>query len=275
MRKLRTRNRSSTESSAESSTESTDSACAEWRTEARAEAGAKTGLRPHDKAVRALAPVWTLVWALALAGAGITAAGPAAAGPQVAEVNGSATPGDFVFGPANIGWLWTAPLSFVWDGLGSSFHSCCQFNVLSPSQAVLTIADGVPALGGSTLYTGAVDGSGHAVVNNLVVSAGSTYFIGYSNLTGAGNFAVGVNIANWVPAQAPGTVNLSGWYTGNNFETFIGASSVNGVQQQPFSAPILRFEGLVFAVPEPASALLLATGLLLLAAGRYAALKRR
>jgi hypothetical protein len=185
----------------------------------------------------------------------------AAASAVVSNVNGSATPGAFVFGPANIGWLWTAPVSFTWDGLGSTFHTCCEFNVLSPSQAILTIATNVPALGGSTLYSGAVDGAGHASFAGLSVTAGTTYFIGYSNLTGNGNFAVGVNITNWVPAQPAGTVNLSGWYTGAGFQSFIPQSVVGGVQQQPFSAPILRFEGVTAAVPEPTGAALLLAGL--------------
>jgi PEP-CTERM motif len=187
--------------------------------------------------------------------------GWAAASAVVTNVNGSATPGDFVFGPSNIGWLWTAPVSFTWDGLGSTFHTCCEFNVLSPSQAVLTIATNVPALGGTTLYSGAVDGAGHSSFAGISVSAGTSYFIGYSNLTGNGNFAVGVNITNWVPAQPAGTVNLSGWYSGVGFQNFFPQSVVGGVQQQPFAAPILRFEGVTAAVPEPAAAMLLLAGL--------------
>ncbi len=179
----------------------------------------------------------------------------------VTDVNGSATPGDFVFGPSTIGWAWTAPQSFTWDGLGSTFHSCCEYNVLSPSQATLLIATDTPTNGGTTLYSGTLDSAGHASFSGISVTAGTTYFIGLGNLTGSGNYAVGVNIANWVPSQPAGTVNLSGWYTGASFQTFIPQSVVAGVQQQPFSAPILRFEGTVAAVPEPGSSALLLAGL--------------
>lgn len=201
-----------------------------------------------------------LVAALAMAIALAQAPTPALASAVVTDVNGSATPGNFVFGPSNIGWLWTAPTSFTWDGLGSTFHSCCEFNVLSPSQAVLTIATNVPALGGTTLYSGAVDSAGHSSFAGISVTAGTSYFIGYSNLTGNGIYAVGVNITNWVPAQPAGTVNLSGWYTGTGFQNFFPQSVVGGVQQQPFSAPILRFEGVTAAVPEPTGAALLLAG---------------
>lgn len=203
----------------------------------------------------------TAAMTAALAAVMTMASALATASPVLSDVNGAATPGDFVFGPSNIGWIWTAPVSFVWDGLGSSFHSCCQFNVLSPSQATLLIATNTPAGGGTTLRTAAVDAAGHASFDGLSVTGGASYFIGYGNLTGVANYAVGVNIANWVPAQAAGTVNLSGWYTGINFASFIPQSVVGGVQQQPFSAPILRFEGVTAVVPEPATSALWAMGL--------------
>ncbi len=202
-------------------------------------------------------PLARCLWAATI-GLGATLA---AASPVITNVNGAATPGDFVFGPSTIGWQWTAPLSFAWDGLGSTFKTCCQFNILPPSQVTLLIATDTPANGGTTLFSGQLDGSGRATFPAINVTAGTSYFIGMSNLTGSSPFAVGVNIVNWVPAQPAGTVNLSGWYTGPSFETFIPQSEVNGVQQQPFSAPILRFEGVANPVPEPAAWMFLLAGL--------------
>jgi hypothetical protein len=187
----------------------------------------------------------------------------ACADPVITNINGSATPGAFIFGTDTAGWEWTATQSFTWDGLGSSFYAGAS-NALSPSIATLLIATAPPADGGTTLYTGAVDGAGHASFAGISVTAGTTYFIGYSGLdpNGSTTTAVGLNIANWVPAQAAGTVNLNGWYTGANFGTFT-PEFVNG-QLQVFSAPILNFEGNVAtaaAVPEPQTFALMALGL--------------
>lgn len=216
---------------------------------------------------RAASALRTLALALALGVAVTLNPSAARASPVLSDVNGAGTPGDFVFGPSTIGWSWTAPLSFTWDGLGSTFKSCCQFNILSPSQVTLTIATDTPANGGVMLFSGLLDATGHASFAGISVQAGNSYFIGLSGLTGSSPFAVGVNIVNWVPEQPVGTVNLSGWYTGSNFETFIPQSVVGGVQQQPFSAPILRFEG-VAAVPEPAAWALLVLGLGVVRAAR-------
>ncbi len=167
-------------------------------------------------------------------GLGTTLAG---ASGTVVQINDGATPGNCVFGVAAIGWMWTAPTSFVWDGLGSIFKTCCQFNVLSPSQATLLIATNTPANGGTTPYAGAVDGVANSIFAGIAVTAGNSYLIGYSNLTSNPPFAMGVNIVNCVPDQPLGTVNLSGWYTANNFASFIPASVVGGVQQQPLPSP--------------------------------------
>lgn len=192
----------------------------------------------------------------------------ASADPVITDVNGAATPAGFIFGIDTAGWKWTAPQSFLLDGLGSTFFGGAN-NVLPPSHATLLIATDTPANGGMTLFTGSLDGAGHASFADIAITAGTTYFIGYSALLGpvGSNTAVGLNIVNFVPQQPPGTVNLNGWYTGANFQTFT-PQIVNG-QLQVFSAPILRFEGhLAPAVPEPGTYALMALGLLAVVGAR-------
>ena len=186
----------------------------------------------------------------------------ASADPVIADVNGTATPGSFVFGTDTAGWKWKATQSFVLTGLGSTFYSGAS-NVLSPSQATLLIATDWPAsVGSTTLFSGLLDASGHASFADIGIAAGTTYFIGYSGLLGAAGTAVGVNIANWVPSQAAGTQNLDGWYHGTDFADY--TPQMEGGALQDFSAPILRFEGHVVTtppVPEPQTYALLLAGL--------------
>ena len=196
----------------------------------------------------------------------------ASADPVVADVNGAAAPGAFVFGLDNAGWKWTATDSFVLTGLGSIFYAGAT-NALSPSQATLLIASNTPAVGGTTLFSGLLDGAGHASFADIAITAGTSYFIGYSGLLGPANSntAVGLNIANFVPNQAPGTVNLNGWYHGAGFADF--TPQFVGSQLQVFSAPILRFEGhaaVTPAVPEPQT-----WALMLLGLAGFAVLARR
>ena len=191
------------------------------------------------------------------------ASGFASADPVIADVNGAAAPAAFVYGIDTAGWMWTANQSFVLTGLGSSFYGGAS-NALSPSQATLLIASNTPAAGGTTLFSGLLDGAGHASFADIAVTAGTTYFIGYSGLLGPANSntAVGLDIASFVPNQAPGTVNLNGWYHGVGFADF--TPQFVGSQVQVFSAPILRFEGHVAvapAVPEPQTYALMLLGL--------------
>ena len=204
-------------------------------------------------------------WTLNLLCATVLALGAplASADPVIADVNGGAAPGSFIFGTDTAGWKWTATQSFVLTGLGSTFYGGAS-NALAPSQASLLIATDTPAGGGSSLFAGHLDAAGHASFADIAIAAGTSYFIGYSGLLGPANSntAVGLNIATFVPNQAPGTVNLEGWYHGANFVDF--TPQTVGGQLQVFSAPILRFEGHVVstpAVPEPQTWALLFAGL--------------
>lgn len=166
----------------------------------------------------------------------------AAASPVVDSINGDATPPFLAFANNNIGWVYVPTSSLLLDGIRSTFR-----NVGSPTQqgpvAVRTVTltvrenDAHGALLAQTSFT--ADGSGGALGGNfapVLLVAGRKYFIAYDNV-----YNIGLNIPNWMPAQAPGTVNLEGWYTGpdfvNHYPKYIGT------ELQVFSAPILRFEG--------------------------------
>ena len=217
-------------------------------------------MRPHSN---------QMLGALCAAVLTLTATG-ASADPVFADVNGSAAPGALIFGTDTAGWKWTATTSFLLTGLGSTFFGGAS-NVLSPSHATLLIATDSPASGGTPLFSGLLDSAGHASFADIAIAAGTSYFVGYSGLLGPAqsNTAVGLNIVNFIPSQAPATINLAGWYHGTNFADFT-PQIVQG-QLQVFSAPILRFEGHVVtvpAVPEPQTYALMLAGLALVGAAR-------
>lgn len=170
------------------------------------------------------------------------ASGSAFASPIIDNINGSGSPPFLAYAPNNAGWVYTPTFSYNLDGIYSTFD-----NVGSPTQqgpvatrtVTLSVYDKKPsgALLARTTFT--ADGAGGNLGGTfppVLLLAGHDYFIAYDNI-----YNIGLNITNWMPNQAAGTVNLEGWYTGTNWETYY-PKFINGVLQV-FSAPILRFEG--------------------------------
>jgi hypothetical protein len=165
------------------------------------------------------------------------------ASPIIDNVNGSASPPFLCFTPNTAGWVYTPNVNFNLDGVYSTFDNVGSPTTQGPvatRTVTLSVFDKNPsgALLARTTFT--ADGAGGNLGGNfppILLLAGHDYFIGYDNI-----YNIGLNIANWMPNQAPGTVNLNGWYYGTNWATYIPRYDVNGVLQV-FSAPILRFEG--------------------------------
>jgi len=164
------------------------------------------------------------------------------ASPVVDSVNGDGTPPFLAFTPNNIGWVYVPSLSYTLDGVFSNFR-----NVGSPTQAGPVLPRTVTLSIYDTNASGALlarttfgaDGSGGQLGGRftpVLLLAGHKYFVAYDNV-----YNLGLNLTNWIPNQAPGTVNLEGWYTGQNFGTYY-PKLIDGVLQV-FSAPILNFEG--------------------------------
>ena len=169
-------------------------------------------------------------------------AGPASASSVVDGVNGDGAPPFLSFANSNAGWVYTPATALLVDGLYSTFR-----NVGSPTQqgpvlsrtVSLSIYDtnSKGVLLARTSFT--ADGAGGNLGGSfapVLLAAGRKYFIAYENI-----YNIGLNITNWIPAQSAGTVNLEGWYTGDNFANYY-ARTIDGVLQV-FSAPILRFQG--------------------------------
>lgn len=177
-----------------------------------------------------------------LAAAGLAAATLAQASSVVASINGDGAPPFLAFANSNIGWVYTPAYSHTLDGHFSTFR-----NVGSPTQqgpvASRTVtfevrennASGALLARGSFVADGAGGDLGGRFPPVLLV-AGRNYFVSYDNV-----YNIGLNIPNWMPSQAPGTVNLEGWYTGQNYSSYF-PKVIDGVLQV-FSAPILRMEG--------------------------------
>ena len=180
--------------------------------------------------------VRTLIVAAAMANA------TSHASPVVDNVNGDGAPPFLSFAPNNIAWVYSPGMNILLDGLFSTFRnvgSPTQQGPVLPRTVTLSVYD--KDIRGSLLArtTFTADGSGGNLggrFDPVLLVAGRKYFIAYENV-----FNIGLNIPNWVPSQAPGTVNLDGWYTGENFSTYY--PKFIGAELQVFSAPILRFEG--------------------------------
>ena len=170
------------------------------------------------------------------------AASAAIASPVVDSINGDGAPPFLAFAPNNIGWVYVPQISITLDGLFSTFRNVgtpTQNGPVLPRTVTLSVyeKDASGALLARTTFT--ADGSGGNLggrFSPVLLVAGRKYFVAYDNV-----YNIGLNIPNWTPAQAAGTVNLEGWYTGTNFSTYY-AKVIEGVLQV-FSAPILRFEG--------------------------------
>jgi hypothetical protein len=214
-------------------------------------------------------------WAIALAlGSG---AYDASASPVFDDVNGTATPGFFVFGPSNIGWVYTPDTAFNLDGIFSTFRAVPNAETLGRT-VTLSIWDETPGDGGSVLRSGTffADRNGGALgitFAALELEASEDYFITFDNVLNLGLNIVGPINNDFAQGQPAGTEFLDGWYTGPDFATFFPLALADPPFFNPFAAPILRFEGLAIAtppsdVPEPATLALLGGALAVAAAFR-------
>ncbi len=208
----------------------------------------------------------------------------AKAGVLMDDVNGSATPGFFVFFDAsgsssdgNIGWVYSPLTSYNLDRIETTFRSVPNFSAF-PRSVTMTIWDDVPTSGGTILRSGSfVVGQGGGVqgisFSDLTLDGGESYFIGLQNIRGLGVNIVEPIGGDFANGQPVGTEFLNGWYAGTNFEAFFPLETGNpNVPFNPFAAPILRFYG--SPVPEPSSAMLIAFGLGCVTFGRFRRLSR-
>lgn len=171
------------------------------------------------------------------------------------NINGSASPPFLVFGSPvdNIGWDYTPSFSYNLTGISTFFEP-----VGNPAPVTRTVtivlentAGGAPIASGD-VSVGEGGGAQGVSFSPVTLTAGQSYFVGFENVLG-----LGLNIANFLPSQPAGTVNLDGWWqgtpAGNNFTIFT-PQIVDG-QLQVFSAPILNFSGtpITPGVPEPST----------------------
>jgi len=194
------------------------------------------------------------------------------AGVLMDDVNGTATPGFFVFfggsgSDGNIGWIYNPSTAYNLDRIETTFRSVP--NTFTRS-VTLSIWDAHPGSGGVLLQSGSFNvGQGGGIqgisFSEFALSAGQDYFVGLQNIRN-----LGINIVeplgpfpgNFGNGQPAGTDFLNGWYngTGSSFDNFVPlATGDPNVPNNPFAAPILRFYG--SAVPEPSSALLIMVGM--------------
>jgi hypothetical protein len=169
------------------------------------------------------------------------------ASPVIDNVNGNAKPPFLAWGGDNAGWVYTPSFSYSLDGIYSTFEnvgSATQQGPVATRTVILSVFDKTPtgSLLARTTFT--ADGRGGNLGGSfpaILLLAGHDYFIGYEHI-----YNIGLNIPNWMPNQAPGTVNLNGWYIESNWGKYL-PKFIDGVLQV-FSAPILRFEGAQVAV---------------------------
>lgn len=180
--------------------------------------------------------------------------------------------------PDNIGWYWTPQqdvsltavetiLVGLLNGINNNFD--LTVTVFSERPAV-----GGIALGSSTFNPGefyADDPPWHTkpFATPIIVTAGTTYFVGFSGWDNSAvpgtDFRGGIN---WVTTPQytlpPGARVLSSAYLGANF-----ADKAGPIDAIP-SAPVIKFVGNTIPIPEPATWIMLAAGLVLVGSRRRA-----
>ena len=224
--------------------------------------------------------------ALLLAGLAGLAAVPAAAASSYSESYNQAYgpgyalpfPGCCTWGPNTIGWYWTPGQSFSLTGIETILVNVLN-GVNDDFDLTVSLYTDRPAVGGSVLASAtfnpgsfyAADPSwhGNAFASPVDVSAGTQYFVGFSGwdksqvagARGGINWVVQPDFPDGLP---PGVQFLSQAYIGDDFANGIGSASTTT------AAPVIKFVGVIGAVPEPASWLLFGAG-----AVSLGALKRR
>lgn len=181
--------------------------------------------------------------------AGLVVMSPAAdaASPVVESINGLLSPPFLVFDNAQAGWVFTPSRSFVLDGVSTTFANvgaASQLGPILPRTVTVSFFDGSPKgalLGRTSFIADASAGVLGAGITPVLLPVGRPVFVGFEGLRN-----LGLNIVDWQitapqPVQPAGTVNLDGWYFGEQWATYV-PQRVNGVLQV-FSAPILRLQG--------------------------------
>jgi hypothetical protein len=156
------------------------------------------------------------------------------------------------WGATDVGWMYTPSSSYDLTGVLTLFSSYGA----SGNSVTEVIYSGLPSSGGTllasatfTAQSGVFSGGSFAPLSLL---AGQTYFVGFENV---GN--LGANVTQDSGAVSLGTL----YFDGSNSMAF------NILENGYFtSQPILEFSGTSSSVPEPSSLLLLAVGLIALAA---------
>lgn len=192
------------------------------------------------------------VLATVVAGALILAGRPVAAQQVLVGVNEDATPVCCAWGPYTVGWEYTPSTGFFLNAVQTRFGLSSSYTY-APRDVTLQVRAGV----NGTVLRSATFASSASVADwvggtfeELLLDAGSTYFISFSNVAFTAGGALGVNAVSAAPADGFGALRYG--YA----EDGTVSSSTTGY------APILRLSGAEASVaPEPVSMALLGTGL--------------
>lgn len=166
---------------------------------------------------------------------------------EVQSINGALAPPFLVWSPDKAGWTFTASRTYLLDGIYSTFRNVGAASQTGPIlRRDVTVSVQENDAKGNLLARGvfsadASAGTLGANVTPVLLLAGKRYFLSYSGLANLGLNIVDWNINAPAPQQPAGTINLDGWYTGENYQTYY-PQVINGVLQV-FSAPILRLQG--------------------------------